>query len=68
MATRARSATVHLNTHDQKMESLQALLKKVGGILGCEACGRIAFLHMDTIGDPDPALAKLGATSIQVNQ
>jgi len=50
------------------MESLQALLKKVGGILGCEACGRIAFLHIDTIGDPDPALAKLGATSIQINQ
>jgi hypothetical protein len=68
MTTRARSATIHLNPRDQNMENLQSLLKKVGGILGCEACGRIAFLHIDTIGDPDPALAKLGATSIQVNQ
>jgi hypothetical protein len=50
------------------MESLQSLLKHVGGMLGCEACGRIAYLHIDLLGDPDPGLAKLGAISMQTHE
>jgi hypothetical protein len=50
------------------MESLQSMLKHVGGMLGCEACGRIAYLRVDLLGDPDPNLAKLGAASMQLHE
>jgi hypothetical protein len=65
---RAKSVTLQLNTKDQKMESLQSLLKHVGGMLGCEGCGRIAYLHVNGLGDPDPALTKLGAISVNVHE
>ena len=46
MATKARSVRIHLNTKDQKLESLQDLLAKVGGLAGCGKCGRIADLSL----------------------
>ncbi|HEX9073819.1 MAG TPA: hypothetical protein VF852_17940 [Pseudolabrys sp.] len=68
MATRGRSVTLMLNTHEQKMKSLHDILTKVGGILGCEGCGRMALLHIDVVGDPQPDLAKLGVNSMQINE
>jgi hypothetical protein len=68
MATHARSVTLLLNTRDQKMKSLHDILTKVGGILGCEGCGRMALLQIDLVSDPEPDLAKLGVNSLQINE
>ena len=43
-AGRLSSATVTLNPKDQKMEAIQRILAKVGGMAGCDHCGRIALL------------------------
>ena len=68
MATRARSVTLQLNIRDQKMKSLHDILTKVGGILGCEGCGRMALLRIDMVADPPPDLAKLGVNALQINE
>jgi hypothetical protein len=64
-AGRLSSATVTLNPKDQKMEAIQCILAKVGGMAGCDHCGRIALLRVDFLSDPPPPdLAKDGAISI----
>ena len=44
-----------LSTQKQSMKQLQELLAKVGGLAGCEGCGRIAYsdihFHDDPISD-----------------
>jgi hypothetical protein len=66
MATlrQGKSVTVTLNTHNQRVESLQSLLKKVGGLVDCDHCGRMAILRIDFLSDPPPDLAKDGAISV----
>jgi hypothetical protein len=59
-AGRLSSATVTLNPKDQKMEAIQRILAKVGGMAGCDHRGRIAFLS----DPPPPDLARDGAISI----
>jgi sulfite reductase beta subunit-like hemoprotein len=66
MAARPQSLSLQLNTQDQKMENLQEILKCVGGLCGCPACGRIAHLNIGLLGDPDPTFAKLGVSSFQM--
>lgn len=66
MATKAKSITLHLNTKDQKIQSLHDIIAKVGGLAGCMACGRIAYLHIQTVGDPPPEFAHGGVTSMQI--
>ena len=66
MATSAKSVRLQLNTKDQKMESLHDLLAKVGGLVGCGRCGRIAYLHIETLGDPAPEFAHSGVISMQI--
>jgi hypothetical protein len=62
-----RSVTLHLNTQDQKLATLQEVIARIGGIAGCPACGRIAVLHVDILGDPPPIdLSKIGVTAIQL--
>lgn len=68
MAARPQSVSLQLNTQDQKMENLQEIIKCVGGLCGCPACGRIAHLHIGLLGDPDPNLAKLGVSSLQMQE
>jgi hypothetical protein len=47
------------------MEAIQRILAKVGGMAGCDHCGRIALLRVDFLSDPPPPdLAKDGAISI----
>jgi hypothetical protein len=46
------------------MESLQSLVKKIGGLAGCDHCGRAAILRIDFLSDPAPDLAKDGVISI----
>jgi hypothetical protein len=64
----AKSVTLHLSTQNQKMDNLQSILKRVGGMIGCEACGRMALLRIDLLGDPAADLAKQGVTSMQVHE
>ena len=66
MATKAKSIRLHLETKGQKMQSLQEIISKVGGLAGCAACGRIAYLHIQTLGDPAPEFAHGGVISMQI--
>lgn len=59
-----KTATAYLQSHGQTADSITHLVKDILGKAGCLACGRLAFLHMDFISDPDPALAKGGVVSI----
>jgi len=68
MATRPQSVRLQLNTQDQKMENLQEIIKCIGGLCGCPACGRIAYLDIGLLGDPDPNFAKLGVSSFQMQE
>jgi len=63
-----RSVTLMLNTHNQNMKSLHDILTRVGGILGCDGCGKMALLHIDVVGDPQPDLTKLGVNSMQIRE
>jgi len=65
MAT-SKSVRIQLNTKDQKIEAIHDLVAKVGGLVGCGRCGRIAFLHIETLGDPPPDFAHDGVISVQV--
>jgi hypothetical protein len=67
MATKAKSIRLHLNTKDQKIQSLQDIISRVGGLAGCAACGRIAYLHIQTLGDPAPEFAHSGVISMQID-
>ena len=66
MAVKPKSIRLSLNTKDQKIEALNDLLAKVGGLAGCGRCGRIAFLHIDLLGDPPPDFARDGVISMQI--
>ena len=59
-----RSATVAVNTHNQKLDTVQKLVATLLGRAGCGQCGRLAILKIDFAGDPGPDLAGLGAISI----
>jgi hypothetical protein len=58
-----RSVTATLNPEHQNLESLQKLLAQIAGRGGCDRCGRIAFLHVDFLGDPPPEIAHQGVIS-----
>jgi hypothetical protein len=60
---RGRSITIQLNTHNQNIEALHRLVARVGGLAGCDHCGRMALLRIDLLGDPPPDMAKEGAVS-----
>lgn len=62
--SRGRSITIQLNTHNQHIDALHRILTRVGGLAGCEACGRLALLRVDLLGDPPPDLAKDGVVSV----
>jgi hypothetical protein len=66
MAGKARSVSVSLNPGGgkQNLESLQRIFKKVGGLAGCDNCGRIAFLKVDFLVDPPADLARDGVISL----
>jgi len=65
MAT-SKSVRIQLNTKDQKIEAIHDLVARVGGLVGCGRCGRIAFLHIETLGDPPPEFAHDGVISVHV--
>ena len=74
MATTKRSAvsrvSVSLNPNGprkQTGDTINKLVAQVLGRAGCEGCGRIAYIDVHFLGDPDPDMEKLGAISVDVS-
>jgi hypothetical protein len=74
MATTKRSSvsrvSVSLNPNSprkQTGDTIDKLVKQVLGRAGCEGCGRIAYIDVHFLGDPDPDMEKLGAISVDIN-
>jgi hypothetical protein len=59
-----KTVNVLLNPQRQTMKQVQDLVAKLGGLAGCLECGRIAYLDIHFLGDPDPGFKDLGAISI----
>ena len=60
------SVSVSINPKKQNLETVNQLVKQILGRAGCEACGRIPYIHVNFLGDPDPDMEKLGAISVDV--
>ena len=74
MATTKRSTvsrvSVSVNPNQprkQNAEMVQKLVKQALGRAGCDGCGRIAYIDVHFLGDPDPDMEKLGAISVDIN-
>jgi len=64
MPSHGKSVSLMLNPHHQNLESVHRLVAQVLAKAGCTACGRIALLNIDFVGDPGPDLSKEGVTSM----
>jgi len=51
------AATASLDPRGQTVDHINALMKKMLGMAGCDHCGRLAFLRVDFLSDPPPDLA-----------
>ena len=60
------SVSVAVNPKKQNLDTVNKLVASILGRAGCEACGRIAYIHVNFLGDPDPDMEKLGAISVDV--
>jgi hypothetical protein len=74
MATTKRAnisrVSVSLNPNGprkQTGDTINKLVAQVLGRAGCEGCGRIAYIDVHFLGDPDPDMEKLGAISVDIN-
>lgn len=74
MVTTKRSGvsrvSVSLNPNSprkQTGDTINKLVAQVLGRAGCEGCGRIAYIDVHFLGDPDPDMEKLGAISVDIN-
>jgi len=60
------SIGVSLNPKKQTLEQVNRMVALILGRAGCEACGRIAYIDVNFLGDPEPDFEKLGAVSVDV--
>ena len=60
------SVSVAINPKKQNLETVNQMVKLILGRAGCDACGRIAYIHVNFLGDPDHDMEKLGAISVDV--
>jgi hypothetical protein len=58
-----KSFSAVLSTQRQSIKQLSELIAKVGGIAGCEQCGRIAYIDIHFHDDPIVDLKDLGVLS-----
>ncbi|HWA59892.1 MAG TPA: hypothetical protein VG939_00885 [Caulobacteraceae bacterium] len=65
IAKSGRYASVTLNPQHQSLENLQKLVAQMVGRGGCDRCGRVAYLHVDFLGDPPDEIARDGVISYQ---
>jgi len=65
-----RSISMSLNPNSPKKQNLDIINRLVAltvGRAGCDGCGRIAYIDVHFLGDPDPDMEKLGAISVDIN-
>ncbi len=63
------SVSVSLNPSSPKKQTadtINKLMAQVLGRAGCDGCGRIAYIDVHFLGDPDPDMEKFGAISVDV--
>lgn len=60
------SVSVAMSTKKQNLDTVNKMVALILGRAGCDACGRIAYIHVNFLGDPDPDMEKLGAISVDV--
>jgi hypothetical protein len=60
------SISVSMNPKRQTLEQVNKLVALILGRAGCEACGRIAYIDVKFLGDPEAELEKLGAVSVDI--
>lgn len=65
MATPAKSARVTFNPQHQNVETVNKIVSSILGRAGCLTCGRISYLDLHFLGDPEPDVAKLGVISVE---
>lgn len=65
--SRIASTRLTLNPEGQTIHQIHELIAKLAGMAGCLECGQLAFLDIHFLGDPDPALQKLGVMSFEQN-
>jgi hypothetical protein len=51
----------------QNLDTINRLVAQVAGRAGCDGCGRIAYIDVHFLGDPDPDMEKLGAISVDIS-
>ena len=63
------SISVSLNPSSPKKQTndtINKLIAQVLGRAGCEGCGRIAYIHINFLGDPGPDMERFGAISMDI--
>ena len=60
-----RSATATFNPQKQSLEAVHRVVGHILGLAGCGNCGRLALLKVDFLGDPGPDLSKDGVISFE---
>ena len=60
------SVSVAMSPKKQNLETINQMVKLILGRGGCDAFGRIAYIHVNFLGDPDPDMEKFGAISVDV--
>lgn len=59
-----KAAHVTFNPNDQTADHIQEVVKYLLGKAGCLACGRVALLNIEFLGDPERELAQAGVISV----
>jgi hypothetical protein len=60
------SVSVSMNPKKQTLDQVNKMVALIAGRAGCEACGRIAYIDVKFLGDPEAEFEKLGAVSVDV--
>jgi len=55
-----------LNPKGQTLDTVQKIVANILNHVGCPACGRLASLRIDLLGDPPAELARQSVISFQV--
>lgn len=66
--SRASRVAVSIDPRNQNLETVHQLVALVLKKAGCSGCGRLAFLDIRLVGDPDPDFSGLGVISVEAEQ